>query len=118
MSSLMPQQVNCLNAIKRLSARGVSPTMREIGTALGVRSTSTVARLVNGLEERGAVRRMPFKQRGLVIIDDTKDQTDVLSFMLPETRKRVRHYAQRHSMTAEKAVAEICQRYLAGRVAG
>jgi SOS-response transcriptional repressor LexA len=81
---------------------------------MGISSTSGVADLVNKLQEKGIIRRAPRQARALEVIGDKT--SDVLDFMPSPTREQVQDYAQRHSITAEKAVAEICQMYLAGRV--
>jgi repressor LexA len=50
------------------SAGGVSPSHAEIRDALGLNSTSGVDRLVCALEERGFIRRIKHKARGIEVI--------------------------------------------------
>lgn len=49
------------------------PTLREIGDALGIRSTNGVSKLVRVLEEKGYLQREPHAARGLRLVEDTSD---------------------------------------------
>lgn len=49
------------------------PTLREIGEALGIRSTNGVHKLVGALEEKGYVEREPHAARGLRLTETTDD---------------------------------------------
>lgn len=51
--------------------RGYPPSVREIGDAIGVTSTSTVHSHLSRLEQRGLIRRDPTKPRAIEITDDT-----------------------------------------------
>ncbi|NVJ99025.1 MAG: transcriptional repressor LexA [Alphaproteobacteria bacterium] len=53
---------------ERLSSSGVSPSFDEMKDALGLKSKSGVHRLINALEERGFIRRMPNRARALEIL--------------------------------------------------
>jgi len=56
-----------LNYICRYRAQhGISPTIREIQTHFGFRSTCTVQHIVNDLVESGALHKMPTKARSIV----------------------------------------------------
>ena len=46
---------------------GVSPTIREIAEHLQYRSAQYAHRLVEGLEERGFIRRLPHRARAIEI---------------------------------------------------
>lgn len=52
----------------RLSSGGVSPSFDEMKDALGLKSKSGVHRLVNALEERGFIRRLPNRARALEVL--------------------------------------------------
>ncbi len=57
--SMTPQQRSLLAFITaRIRQTGVAPTYREMGTQLGLASTSGVHRLVTALEERGQIVRI------------------------------------------------------------
>jgi repressor LexA len=51
--------------------RGYPPSVREIGDAIGVTSTSTVHSHLSKLERRGLIRRDPTKPRAIEITDET-----------------------------------------------
>ncbi|MFB8401197.1 MULTISPECIES: transcriptional repressor LexA [unclassified Streptomyces] len=50
-----------------IAARGYPPSMREIGKAVGLASTSSVAHQLLALERKGAVRRDPHRPRAYVL---------------------------------------------------
>jgi repressor LexA len=68
---------------------GYAPSFDEMKTAVNLRSKSGVARLINGLEERGKIRRLPYRARSIVPVTEDnlflrlptelKWQLDVLS---------------------------------------
>ena len=53
---------------QRLSESGVSPSFDEMKDALLLKSKSGIHRLINGLEERGFIRRLPHRARALEVI--------------------------------------------------
>ena len=53
----------------RLDADGVSPSFEEMKEALDLKSKSGVHRLINALEERGFIRRLPNRARALEIVN-------------------------------------------------
>src|SRR5689334_12420332 len=50
-----------------MEARGYPPSMREIGEAVGLTSSSSVAHQLKVLEEKGFVRRDPHRPRALEV---------------------------------------------------
>jgi repressor LexA len=63
---LTARQRELLAALERLHRlHGYSPSMRELGDAVGVSSTSTVHHHVTILAERGLVERLPGTHRTL-----------------------------------------------------
>ena len=69
---LTPRQQQILVYIKdRLQAKGYPPSVREIGTAVGLRSSSTVHSHLTKLEELGFLRRDPTKPRAIEVLSDT-----------------------------------------------
>jgi repressor LexA len=52
----------------RLRADGVSPSFEEMKEALQLRSKSGVHRLINALEERSFIRRLPNRARALEVL--------------------------------------------------
>lgn len=66
------KQEAILSYIKQaVNSRGYPPSVREIGDAVGLTSTSTVHGHLSKLEQRGLIRRDATKPRAIEIIDDT-----------------------------------------------
>jgi repressor LexA len=57
-------------ALDFIASGDLSPSLQEIADHLGLVSRSGAARLVDGLEERGFVRRIPHRPRSLVVVKD------------------------------------------------
>src|SRR5690606_17993536 len=55
----------------QIRARGYPPSVREIGEAVGLRSSSTVHGHLNRLEEKGYIRRDPTKPRAIEIVGES-----------------------------------------------
>lgn len=73
MKALTPRQADVLRAVgNAIRQRGYPPTFREIGEAIGIspKSSSTaVTDHLNRLEEKGYLRREPFKSRAIAITE-------------------------------------------------
>ena len=66
---LTPKQPELLSFIQnRLDEGGVSPSFEEMKEALDLRSKSGIHRLINALEERGFIRRLPNRARALEVL--------------------------------------------------
>jgi len=66
---LTPKQHELLTFIhNRLEDEGVSPSFEEMKEALDLRSKSGIHRLINALEERGFIRRLPNRARALEVM--------------------------------------------------
>lgn len=69
-NTLTNKQLMILEFIKeQLLAKGYPPSVREICTAVGLKSTSTVHSHLNKLEKLGYIRRDPTKPRAIEILD-------------------------------------------------
>jgi repressor LexA len=67
---LTKRQQEIFDFIKRYSARyGYPPTVRDIGKAVGLASSSTVHQHLSNLERLGLIRRDPSKPRALELLD-------------------------------------------------
>src|SRR5215217_6969758 len=67
-TGLTPRQQRVLAHIKdSIEKRGYPPSMREIGEAVGLTSSSSVAHQLKVLEEKGFVRRDPNRPRALEV---------------------------------------------------
>jgi repressor LexA len=92
-TGLTPRQQRVLATIKEaIELRGYPPSMREIGQAVGLTSSSSVAHQLRVLEEKGFLRRDPNRPRALEVFlpelmaarrsisgaeESTYDETDV-----------------------------------------
>ena len=54
--------------------KGYPPTVREICTALGIKSTSTVHKDIANLEKEGYLKKDPARPRALLVVDEGFDQ--------------------------------------------
>lgn len=96
MMSLTSQQKKCLGVIREhFSLRGIAPSYQEIMAEMGLASKSGVHRLVLALEERGYIRRLPFKSRAIEICDVGASIRTVLSEELPTIRQFLPSTARR-----------------------
>jgi repressor LexA len=67
-TGLTPRQVKVLACIKEaIETRGYPPSMREIGQAVGLTSTSSVSHQLKVLEEKGFLKRDPHRPRALEV---------------------------------------------------
>ncbi len=67
--NLTPRQKDCYEFIKQfIDENGYAPSYDEIGDALELVSKSNVHRLVNGLEERNWIRRIPNSNRSITLL--------------------------------------------------
>ena len=63
-TGLTPRQQRVLDVIKdSIEQRGYPPSMREIGEAVGLTSSSSVAHQLRVLEEKGFLKRDPNRPR-------------------------------------------------------
>ena len=83
---LTKRQQEIFDFIKRYSAKyGYPPTVRDIGKAVGLASSSTVHAHLANLEKIGLVRRDPTKPRALELLDRAAQgvQAGVQTFLQP-----------------------------------
>jgi repressor LexA len=77
-ATLTPRQRTILEVIRSsVTTRGYPPSIREIGDAVGLTSTSSVAHQLRTLERKGYLRRDPNRPRAVDVrgADDTVDGT-------------------------------------------
>ncbi|GAB6174643.1 transcriptional repressor LexA [Paradesulfitobacterium aromaticivorans] len=73
-SDLRQRQIAILDFIKKeIRQKGYPPSVREIGDAVGLMSSSTVHGHLQTLEEKGYIRRDPTKPRAIEILDSFSD---------------------------------------------
>ena len=69
LSSIGAREKQILEYIAReLESRGYPPSVREIGEAVGLRSSSTVHGYLSSLERKGYIRRDPAKPRAIEVL--------------------------------------------------
>jgi len=74
MTKLSKRQQDILNFIKEeVQKKGYPPSVREIGEAVGLASSSTVHGHLSRLESKGLIRRDATKPRAIEILDLDKD---------------------------------------------
>lgn len=68
MIGLTRRQQECLSFVERqIQTQGYPPTQREIGDAMGIRSTNGVNDHLMALERKGSIRRTDYKSRAIVL---------------------------------------------------
>lgn len=69
-TDLTPRQLRIMDSIRRsIASKGYPPTMREIGSAVGLASPSSVKYQLQVLEEKGYLRRDPISTRAIEVLD-------------------------------------------------
>lgn len=64
---------------RRIEEGGISPSYEEMKAALGLKSKSGIHRLIDALEERGFLRRLPHRARAIEILRLPSDSGDAVS---------------------------------------
>lgn len=73
-NNLTSRQQDILNYIKiKIKTDGYPPSVREIGEAVGLKSSSTVHAHLLHLEQKGFLRRDPAKPRAIIPVDSDHD---------------------------------------------
>lgn len=79
MSNLKEREQRILDFMKsEIKTKGYPPTVREICTALGIKSTSTVHKDIASLVNQGYLKKDPSKPRALMVVD-AEDSTPAVS---------------------------------------
>ncbi|NMA69354.1 MAG: transcriptional repressor LexA [Desulfitobacterium sp.] len=72
---LSKRQTDILEHIKKvIREKGYPPSVREIGDAVGLMSSSTVHGHLQTLEEKGYIRRDPTKPRAIEVLDSSNSE--------------------------------------------
>src|SRR5690349_6038930 len=109
---LTKRQQEIFDFIKRYSsAHGYPPTVRDIGKAVGLASSSTVHAHLSNLEKVGLLRRDPSKPRAIELLDKAASATTtaidaVKSAVLPNGLPLVGHVAAGQPLLAEENIEE------------
>lgn len=104
MIGLTRKQTECFDFMtQRKQETGIMPTLQEISDHLGYSSKSRVYGLLESMQERGVIRRLPGKARAVEIVG--ADHA-ALAFLSPDVRKVVLAYATAHDTSPETVIAE------------
>ena len=106
--SLTKRQQEIFDFIKKYSAKyGYPPTVRDIGKAVGLASSSTVHAHLSNLEKVGLLRRDPTKPRAIELLDRAVGAVkDVVS---PPGLPLIGHVAAGQPILAEENIEEYVQ---------
>jgi repressor LexA len=108
MVDLTKRQQEIFEFIKRYSARhGYPPTVRDIGKAVGLASSSTVHAHLANLEKVGLLRRDPTKPRAIELLDRAVD--GVRSMVRPAGLPLLGQVAAGQPILAEENVEDYVQ---------
>ena len=108
---LTKRQQEIFDFIKRYSADyGYPPTVRDIGKAVGLASSSTVHAHLTNLEKLGLMRRDPTKPRAIEMLDRVSESVveNVRSFVSPGLPV-VGNVAAGQPLLAEENIEEYMQ---------
>ena len=102
---LTKRQQEIFDFIKKYSAKyGYPPTVRDIGKAVGLASSSTVHAHLANLEKIGLLRRDPSKPRALELLDRAAE--GVKSLVQPNGLPLVGHVAAGQPVLAEENIED------------
>jgi repressor LexA len=105
---LTKRQQEIFDFIKRYSAKyGYPPTVRDIGKAVGLASSSTVHAHLANLEKVGLLRRDPSKPRAIELLDRAADA--VKSVVAPSGLPLVGSVAAGQPILAEENIEDYVQ---------
>lgn len=77
MADLSATQLKIYEYLKERIAQGVPPSVREIGAAVGLSSTSSVQAQLNALERKGYISRDPLHKRSIKVSASAENVTSV-----------------------------------------
>jgi repressor LexA len=105
---LTKRQQEIYDFIRKYSAKyGYPPTVRDIGKAVGLASSSTVHAHLANLEKAGMLRRDPTKPRALELLDRAADA--VRSVVSPSGLPVIGHVAAGQPILAEENIEEYVE---------
>jgi repressor LexA len=74
MMNLTPNEARLLRYLQERT-EPVAPSFDEMRDFLGIKSKGQVSRIIDGLEGKGRLRKVPYKPRAIVLIDDARCPT-------------------------------------------
>jgi repressor LexA len=83
---------------EEIRAKGYPPTVREICSALGIKSTSTVHKDISALVREGYIRKDPSKPRALMLVEEHEDEEAMPADKVGEDRAQTASMAPADSV--------------------
>ena len=77
MNSINKTQKKIYEFLLERSQSGIPPSVREIGAAVGLKSTSSVQANLDALEEAGFIERDPMLKRSIRVLGESDSVTSV-----------------------------------------
>ena len=110
---LKEREQKVLDFMKReILEKGYPPTVREICSALGIKSTSTVHKDIANLEKQGYLRKDPSKPRALMIVDPQTNE--MMDRQMLQGQMEVSHPAEQEVERADIVDIPVVGRIAAG----
>lgn len=66
--------------LSHIQEKRFPPTRREIGKAVGLKSTSTVHGYIERMEKKGLIRRIPVSSRAIEVISENQDNVKIVKY--------------------------------------
>ncbi|MFJ4966039.1 transcriptional repressor LexA [Streptomyces sp. NPDC088729] len=107
---LTTRQSHIVTAIRdHVERTGYPPSMRQIGAAVGLSSTSSVAHQLSALERKGAIRKDPHTPRGYSVPPEPADEATAAAAIRPAIVyvPLVGRIAAGAPITAEQGVTDV-----------
>jgi len=105
--ALNPRQREILEFLRdHKRSHAYPPTVREIGQAVGLSSSSTVQNHLNALEQKGYIRRDPTKSRTVEVVGEEHNGSNVLPLMRAFTVPLVGRVAAGSPVLAEENIED------------
>ena len=118
MRSLTTKQGACLRFLTSFIAdQGRAPSYDEICHGMNIKSKSGAHRLLEGLEGRGRIRRLPFRRNAIEIVKPG-ERSDALAFLREDALSALRASARRAGVRPEILLSEICRQHFGLNPAG
>lgn len=82
MMGLTPNQQRLLAFLRsEIAGRGLVPTFDEMCRHMGIVSKGGIFRMLNGLQERGHIRRLPGKSRAIELVEPDDVTAELLALL-------------------------------------
>ena len=93
---------------------GIAPSYDEMVSASGLKSKSGIARLLDQLEERGHIHRLPHRARCIEVVRRAPSSPADGVTLSAEQRHRIRILADRYGITPRDLISYALNAYASG----